>query len=186
MTPLKVGIVGGAGQVGSALLKALYRDSELSVFGICRSSVSAARIASQGMAVRIADNGAQLTAHTRDLDILVNCALPQYGPSKTSVANHQLANALATACAGKRLVHLSSVAVYGDFIPGDRVLFDHPRPDTAYGRQKLQMERLLQGLAKKHSIKCTILRVGHVYGPELRWSEGFFNLDQERELPSSI
>jgi nucleoside-diphosphate-sugar epimerase len=178
MSALRVGIIGGAGQVGSALLKVLNSDGELSAFGICRNRVSAARVASQGLPVRIAqtDNAVELSEATRDLDVLVNCALPLYKPSKTSASNQRLASSLATACAGKRLVHLSSVAVYGDFIPGSRVLFDHPRPDTTYGRQKLQMEHLLRKLAKKHSMKCTILRVGHVYGAELRWSETFFDL----------
>ena len=178
MKALKVGIVGGAGQVGSALLKALNKDVELLAFGICRNSVSGARVASQGLQVRIArtDDAEQLTEATRDLDVLVNCALPQYSPSKTSAANHRLATALAAACAGKHLVHLSSVAVYGDFIPSKKTLFEHPNPDTAYGRQKLQMEQLLRRLAKKHSARCTILRVGHVYGPQLRWSEAIFDL----------
>jgi dTDP-4-dehydrorhamnose reductase len=98
------------------------------------------------------------------------------------VANQRLANSLAAACAGKRLVHLSSVAIYGEFLRGDKFLFDHPKPDTPYGRQKLQMETLLRAIAKKHSMKCTILRVGHVYGPELRWSENIFELVKKDEF----
>lgn len=180
MKAIKVGIVGGAGQVGSALLKGLSRDVELMAFGICRNSVSAARVASEGLQVRVVPtrDTMRFSEATRDLDILVNCALPQYAPSKTSAENHLLANSLAAACAGKHLVHLSSVAVYGDFIPGHQALFDYPKPDNGYGRQKLQMEQLLRSLAKKHSVKCTILRVGHVYGPQLRWSEAMFDLLQ--------
>jgi nucleoside-diphosphate-sugar epimerase len=130
------------------------------------------------MPVRIArtDDPVQLAEAAGDLDVLVNCALPQYGPSKTSAANQRFAASLVAACAGKHLVHLSSVAVYGDFISGREVLFGNPKPDTAYGRQKLQMEHLLRKLATKHSVRCTVLRVGHVYGPELRWSEAFFEL----------
>ena len=178
MNARRVGIIGAAGQVGSALLKTLNTDRELTAFGICRNSVSAARVACQGMPVRIArtEDAEQLTQATRDLDILVNCALPQYGSSRTSAANRRLANSLAAACAGKHLVHLSSVAVYGTFISARKSLFDNPKPDSLYGRQKLQMENLLRTLARKHSMSCTILRVGHVYGAELRWSEIFFEL----------
>jgi nucleoside-diphosphate-sugar epimerase len=178
MKALKVGIVGGAGQVGSALLEALNSDAELLVFGICRNNVSAARIASKGMQVRITQTShpAQLANATRDLDVLINCALPQYAPSKTSAANRQLANALASASSGKHLVHLSSVAVYGDYTPGNQKFFDDPRPYDGYGRQKLQMEQLLRRHTKQYSARCTILRVGHVYGPQLRWSEAFFDL----------
>jgi nucleoside-diphosphate-sugar epimerase len=178
MNSPRVGVVGGAGHVGSALLKTLNADHRLTAFGICRNNVSAARLAAQGMPVRIVrtDNAAQLVEATKDLDILVNCALPQYTPSKTLVANQRLADSLSRACVGKHLIHLSSVAVYGDFIPGHTSLFDKPQPDTFYGRQKMQMEHLLRTLAKKHSVKCTILRVGHVYGPELLWSEAIFDL----------
>jgi hypothetical protein len=38
------------------------------------------------------------------------------------------------------------------------------------------MEQLLRRLEKKHRMRCTILRLGHVYGSELRWSEAFFDL----------
>ena len=178
MTALRIGIFGGSGQVGSALLKALNEDCGLIAFGICRNKMSAARVACLGVPVRIAqtDNAAHLAAATSDLDALVNCALPRYGPSKTFAENQRLANSLAATCAGKQLVHLSSVAVYGDFISGREVLFDSPKPDTAYGRQKLHMEYLLRKHAKKHSMKCTILRVGHVYGAGLRWSEIIFDL----------
>jgi nucleoside-diphosphate-sugar epimerase len=178
MTVPRVGIVGGAGQIGSALLKTLNTDCKLAVFGICRSNVSAARLASQGLRVRIAhtENAVQLAESTRDLDILVNCALPRYRPCKTIGANHRLANSLAVACAGKYLIHLSSVAVYGDFIPAHKELFRNPQPDSFYGRQKLQMESLLLTLANKHSMKCMILRIGHVYGAECRWSEAIFDM----------
>lgn len=177
MNDVKIGIVGGAGQVGSALLNVLSRERGFQAFGICRSQVSAARVASLGLPVRVVQTGdpMQLAQECRDLDALVNCALPQYQPSTTSIANHLLAQSLAVASAGKRLVHLSSVAVYGDYLSSRPDLFHRPKPDIAYGRQKLQMEELLRRLCKKHSARCTILRVGHVYGPQCRWSEGFFD-----------
>jgi nucleoside-diphosphate-sugar epimerase len=178
MNTPRVGIVGGAGHIGLALLKTLNTDDGVTAFGICRNNVSAARVASQGIPVRVVktDDAAQLAEATKDLDILVNCALPQYRPSKTLAVNQRFADSLVRACMGKYLIHLSSVAVYGDFIPGRSSLFDNPRPDTFYGRQKLQMEQLLRTLAKKHFTKCTILRVGHVYGAELVWSEVIFDL----------
>jgi hypothetical protein len=71
------------------------------------------------------------------------------------------------------------VAIYGNFLSGRESLFANPRPDTVYGREKLQMERLLRIRAKQHSMKCTILRVGHVYGPGLAWSETIFELVDE-------
>jgi nucleoside-diphosphate-sugar epimerase len=184
MCALKVGIVGAAGQVGIALLSGINQGTGISAVGICRNSVSAARVAAQGLAVRTAqtDDAKQLAEVTHDLDALVNCALPQYRPSKTSAANRRLARALAEVSKGKHLVHLSSVAVYGDYIGGEKSSFQSPRPDTAYGRQKLQMEVLLRKCADKQAGRCTILRVGHVYGPELRWSESLFDLIQHHRF----
>ncbi len=180
MCALRVGIIGAAGQVGIAMLSGLNRGSGISAVGICRNSLSGARVAAQGLDVRIAqtDDPKRLLEVSQDLDALVNCALPQYRPSKTSASNRRLAKALAEASAVKHLVHLSSVAVYGDFTDGDKARFRFPRPDTAYGRQKLQMEVLLRKYTAKNKGKCTILRLGHVYGPELRWSEAILDLVQ--------
>jgi nucleoside-diphosphate-sugar epimerase len=184
MCALKVGIVGAAGQVGIAMLDRINRGTGISAVGICRNSVSAARVAAQGLDVRTAntDDPAQLAEVTQDLDALVNCALPQYRPSQTSSANRLLAKALAEVSANKHLVHLSSVAVYGDYIGDEKSVFKLPKPDTAYGRQKLQMEVLLRKYTRDRSGKCTILRVGHVYGPELRWSESLFDLIQRHRF----
>lgn len=178
MKTLKVGVVGGAGRIGTALMKALHADSRFAVFGVCRNSMSAARLVCQGLQARVArtDDGLRLTEATSDLDVLVNCAIPLYGPARTSAAIQRLANSLAVAAAGKHLIHLSSVGVYGDFISNDKALFEDPNPDTTYGRQKLQKENLLRTLSKKHSAKCTILRVGHVYGTELPWSSSILAL----------
>jgi nucleoside-diphosphate-sugar epimerase len=180
MCALRVGIIGAAGQVGIALLSGLNRQPGITAIGICRNSVSGARVAAQGLEVRIAqtDDPKQLLEVSQDLDAFVNCALPQYRPSKTSASNRRLAKALAEASSVKHLVHLSSVAVYGEFTDGDKARFQSPRPDTTYGRQKLQMEVLLRKYTAKNVGKCTILRLGHVYGPELRWSEAIFDLIQ--------
>jgi hypothetical protein len=40
----------------------------------------------------------------------------------------------------------------------------------------------LRKYTKNRSGKCTILRVGHVYGPELRWSESLFDLIQRHRF----
>jgi hypothetical protein len=44
------------------------------------------------------------------------------------------------------------------------------------------VEDLLVTLSKKHSAACTILRVGHVYGPELPWSQNIFGLVENEEF----
>jgi hypothetical protein len=44
------------------------------------------------------------------------------------------------------------------------------------------MEKLLCGHAKKYSVTCMIIRVGHVYGPEMNWSQVFVDLLQNQSL----
>ena len=78
-----------------------------------------------------------------------------------------LAAAAVAACPGlERFVFLSSLSVcgpvretmpYTDITDGDT-----PRPDTAYGRSKLEAERALDGMAGLH---FTVLRPTGVYGP---------------------
>src|ERR1700761_7565 len=57
MKTLCVGIVGAAGQVGSALLKELTIGGEFSAVGICRNRVSSARVEALGLPVRTVDTG---------------------------------------------------------------------------------------------------------------------------------
>ena len=70
----------------------------------------------------------------------------------------------AAAAAGVgRIVFLSSRAVYGAYPPGTRLTEDmEPRPDTLYGRAKLEAEMALADLC---GTAGTSLRATGVYGP---------------------
>ncbi|MCF3638394.1 NAD(P)-dependent oxidoreductase [Rhizobium sp. TRM95111] len=65
----------------------------------------------------------------------------------------------------RRCVFLSSRAAYGSRVPGGALTEEMmPRPDTLYGRVKLDTERSLQALCS-HAFVTASLRVTGVYGP---------------------
>ena len=67
----------------------------------------------------------------------------------------------------KWLVHLSTVAVYGELITAARDPEHerrHPHPTSEYGRSKLYVERYARDRARRRGIECTVVRLGHVYG----------------------
>src|SRR5581483_8797383 len=63
----------------------------------------------------------------------------------------------------KRLVLLSSLEASGPSQDGRPVPDDQERPITAYGRSKLEGEKV--ALAAKADVPLTILRPGAIYGP---------------------
>jgi nucleoside-diphosphate-sugar epimerase len=71
--------------------------------------------------------------------------------------------AAAARSAGARLVHISSLAAGGPAPPSaPRSEDDEDRPITAYGRSKLESERLLRAM---RDLRWLALRPGVVYGP---------------------
>src|SRR5262249_14420031 len=83
--------------------------------------------------------------------------------------------------AGTRLVHISSLAAAGPAAPSaPRSEDDVPSPITAYGRTKLEGERVIQGMT---DLRWTILRPGVVYGPGDRAVTPLFQYGRLRVLP---
>jgi nucleoside-diphosphate-sugar epimerase len=82
---------------------------------------------------------------------------------------------------GARLVHVSSLAAAG---PAPRTAprseDDPPNPITAYGRSKLESERVLSGMA---GLRWVVLRPGVVYGPGDRAMLPLFRMATRGLLP---
>jgi nucleoside-diphosphate-sugar epimerase len=76
---------------------------------------------------------------------------------------------LMTVAAGRveAVVHLSSIAVYGDIPPeGGAVDEDHATaPTSLYGVSKLGAEMAARCIARQAGLKLTVLRCGPVFGP---------------------
>jgi 2-alkyl-3-oxoalkanoate reductase len=105
----------------------------------------------------------------------------QYPANVTGTRNM----AQAAAQAGvKRLVHISSVAVYGPRIP-DVVTEDTPlNPGVnPYNMTKAEAESALKEVAQQTGLAYTIIRPGMIYGPRNgMWTAGLFRLASRRPL----
>ncbi len=66
----------------------------------------------------------------------------------------------------RRMIHISSEEIYGDF-EADRVDENHPqRPLHAYGISKAAVEHLGRTYRETHGLDCINVRTSWVYGPE--------------------
>ncbi len=68
----------------------------------------------------------------------------------------------------KRLIFLSTYAVYGKNDAFPLKEDDRKRPYTAYGKDKLKAEILCEDFAKKHEINLSVIRPSVIAGPEVK------------------
>lgn len=80
------------------------------------------------------------------------------------IGTKNLINALTKSGAPKKLIFISSVAVYGE-INGSLIEENNQLKATdPYGKSKIDAENLLLNWSKKHNVLCTILRLPLVVG----------------------
>src|SRR6267142_1364853 len=113
-------------------------------------------------------------------------------PGGRCLPERRMLHALCGLPGKKRLIHFSSVAVYGSCIDARRNTFERPRPDQPYGRHKLDLERCLWRGLRASAHEAVVLRLGHVYGAG-QWLSRFvleaardpqFRLPFDGRLPS--
>lgn len=162
----KVGIIGAGGHVGTALMSCLSEHPDLEVRGICRNEVTASPLRENGYDVRCGSVADPAVAEKLlgDCDAIVNCSGSSAMPAKGRVDDLAMLRSLARLRGPKRLVHFSSVAVYGTCVMAERNRFESPRPDWQYGRDKLYTERAAARIFTGEGKDSLLLRMGHVYG----------------------
>ena len=167
MTILRVGITGATGQIGSALVTGLVARPELKVVAITRNRLGARLLDGAGAEVRVGSvtdlKSAALLLD--DCQAVVNCAIATGMPGQARRENEAITHSVLSLPRVRTAVFLSSVAVYGTCIEPKRSTFKHPHPDTAYGREKLQLERVARRTSRRRDVRCFVIRLGHVYGP---------------------
>jgi nucleoside-diphosphate-sugar epimerase len=121
----------------------------------------------------------------RDVDVVVHLAgiVSAQRDRDYAVTNVEGTRAVAQAArsAGARLVHVSSLAAAGPApASAPRREDDRPAPITAYGRSKLDAERVVAGV---DALRWTILRPAAVYGPGDRAMLPLFRFAARGVLP---
>lgn len=176
-------ITGASGLVGSHLIERLRRDG-WALRALVRDRATAAWLSAQDVELR--DGNTQDAAAFRraaeGAQVVFHCAAaitPRGGWEAYRAPNIDgTANAVdAAAHAGARLLHLSSVAVYG---PEGRYALAHghglqelqplrPIPDAAwYARSKRESEALVMGAHRAGRVWATAVRPCVIYGPRDR------------------
>ena len=164
---MKILITGGTGFIGSRLVESLSKDNKLIV-------LSRKKIKSQNKNIiflegSLEDKNSLLNA-TKSVDIVIHCAA-LLGGSLVSYNDLERVNVLGTknlldACLInniKKIVHISSVAVFGIFdgIVNEKTIC---KPFSDYDKTKYDSEKLVIDYFKK-GLDFVIIRPSMVYGP---------------------
>lgn len=157
-------VIGANGFIGSRLVEKLWsnnRNRYRVVAGI-HSWVNAARVARFPIEMRLGDvlDKNSLKQLLAGIDIVVNCAV---GDKRVIADGTRLLTEIYRQSGVKKLIHLSSVAVYGKR-SGRIMETDRPQPVNNYGRAKLEAEQYCMRLYRE-GFPVMILRPSIVYGP---------------------
>ena len=164
-------VTGGTGFIGGRLVEKLLLECEARVRVLVRDFSKASRLARfpvEMAAGDMADETAVAEA-VEGCDLVFHCA---HDPSGTASEQMRLAlrsaknMALAVLHGGaKRLVHVSTISVYGDTRDGDLDETAPRMPTYPYGKAKLAGEQLILDYCQSHGLPATVIQPTIVYGP---------------------
>ncbi len=177
IAPAGVFVTGGAGFIGSHLVRALLaRGERVTVYdnlstGL-RSNVPASAAFVQGDVTDAEALERAVVGHARVVHLAARVAIRssyEFAVEDTHtnvVGTAALMRAAQRAGGVQRVVAASSMAIYADS-PSPRPIDEqHPtQPISPYGVSKLALEQLVHGMAQAAGIGSTVLRFFNTYGP---------------------
>jgi nucleoside-diphosphate-sugar epimerase len=179
MNAPRVFLTGGTGFVGRHV-GAAFADAGLRVRALTRSAERARHLHELGFELvhGSLDDDDVIRRACRDVDVVVHMAALTHARTEEEyrrvnvVGTQRLLDAALDADSVRRFVFLSSLAAAGPCSSDGRGITaaDAPAPLTAYGRSKLEAERVCMEAAG--SIEMIVLRPPAVYGP---WDTDLFH-----------
>ncbi|HUQ76735.1 MAG TPA: NAD-dependent epimerase/dehydratase family protein [Burkholderiales bacterium] len=158
-------VTGAGGFIGARLVEVLHGAGGWQVVAGVRRWSTAARVARLGVELSQCDirSAEQVARALSGVTHLVHCAVTGDDPA-TIVAGTRVLMEGALEAGVKKVVHLSTVDVYGR--PEGEVVEDRPYAVTGrvYGDSKIEAEQVVRGLAAR-GLPVTILRPTLVHGP---------------------
>ena len=158
-------LIVGCGHVGRRVAVSLHARGQ-HVTGLVRSTTSAAQLRELGIDALCLDLDDSASPMPRSGKFGGLCYLAP--PPSTGVQDTRMRGFLESldkTSPPRRIVYISTSAVYGD-CRGDWITEEQPlQPATDRGRRRLDAERQLQAWAARHGVEWVILRVPGIYGP---------------------
>jgi nucleoside-diphosphate-sugar epimerase len=159
--PVSVAVIGASGFVGAAIVRALAEAPNKRPIACMRRPSS--ELAGLGVEMRLCDatNETALAETLADATFAVNCVM---GSESTLLAATRSLCRVALRGGPRRVVHISSMDVYG---APSRGIVDETtpmRPTRTYGRAKAECEQIVHDFVSAGG-DAVLLRPGCVYGP---------------------
>ena len=162
-------VLGASGYIGSRVVAALATNPIYYPVAASRRS---------GLVVD-ATNPDSMSAAVRDVDCIVNCIA---GNERTMVRSCEVLCDVARLNPPRRMVHLSSMAVYGAAAGAVDESHVPVLPLSGYGQAKIECERIVQRYVRDGG-DAVILRPTCVFGPgSKQWTTRLVRLLQARRL----
>jgi nucleoside-diphosphate-sugar epimerase len=176
-TKMRVGVTGGTGLIGRALVRRL-RAENVEVQLLARPGAQSSNLEGRGVRIITGDlrDEAAIARVVAGADTVFHLAakVDSTGPKSAYLeANVQGTEAVLKASHAakvQRVVCASSIAVYGLVKPGETIdettaFDDRPERRDFYAQSKILADRLASSFSRKTGLPVTILRPGIVFGP---------------------